>query len=113
MWRMCPIAARILVWNSVSEPVYTHAVTVLTEQESNWVSELAGRLRLIQADAAATTPEKRREFLQEEVARNFKPLPPANRKRFLEALLARFPVAGQIVNFSAPAAAPVAASAPV
>ena len=113
---MCLIAALILVWNSVSEPVYTYAVTVLTEQESNWVSELASRLRLIQADAVTSTPEKRREFLQEEVARNFKPVAPANRKRFLEALLARFPVAGQIVNFSpaatAPAPAPTAAPAP-
>ena len=85
-------------------------MTVLTEQESNWVSELANRLRLIQADAVMTAPEKRREFLQEEVARNFKPVPPANRKRFLEALLARFPVAGQVMNFSAAAAAPAPAA---
>lgn len=88
-------------------------MTVLTEQESNWVSDLANRLRLIQADAVMTSPEKRREFLQEEVARNFKPVPPANRKRFLEALLARFPVAGQVVSFSmAPAAAAPAPAAP-
>src|SRR2546423_11511651 len=97
IWGRNRSAAHILVWNSVSEPVYTYAVTVLTEQESDWVSELANRLRLIQADAVSSTPEKRREFLQEEVARHFKPVPPANRKRFLEALLARFPIAGQVM----------------
>ena len=78
-----------------------HSNTVLTEQESEWLNECAGRLRLIQADAAAAPAEKRREYLQEELGRGFKNVAPANRKRFLEALLARFPVAGQLLK-SAP-----------
>lgn len=85
--------------------------TTLTEQETGWINECAGRLRLIQADAATAVPEKRREYLQEEVARSLKSQPSANRKRYLEALLARFPVAGQIVK-SVPAA-PAPAPAPV
>jgi len=83
-------------------------VTVLAEQECNWISEVAGRLRLIQADAAAAAPEKSRGFLSEEIARNLKTVPPAQRKRYLEALLCRFPVAGQVLK-----PAPSAASAPV
>jgi hypothetical protein len=78
-------------------------VTVLTEQESSWVSELAGRLRLIQADAAAAVPEQRRDYLQDELARALKPIPPAQRKRYLEAVLSRFPVAGQVLKPAAPA----------
>jgi hypothetical protein len=77
----------------------------LTEQESDSLNGLAARLRLIQADGVATTPEKRREFLHEEVARYFKDVLPANRRRFLEALLARFPVGGQVVK-STPVSAP-------
>jgi hypothetical protein len=64
-------------------------------------------LRLIQADAAPAPPEKRRDYLREEVARTLKTVPPAQRKRYLEALLSRFPVAGQV---SKPA--PVLAAAP-
>jgi len=78
-----------------------HSNTVLTEQESEWLNECAGKLRLIQADAAAAPAEKRRQYLQEELGRHFKSVAPANRKRFLEALLARFPVAGQLLK-SAP-----------
>ncbi len=82
----------------------------LTEDESIWINEVAGRLRLIQADTAEAAPEKRREFLQEEIARNLKSIPAANRKRYLEALLWRFPVAGELARAStAPA---VAAPAP-
>jgi hypothetical protein len=80
--------------------------TTLTEQESGWVNECAGRLRLIQADAATIAPEKRREYLQEEISRSVKSVPPANRKRYLEALLNRFPVAGQILSSTASAAPP-------
>jgi hypothetical protein len=68
----------------------------LTEQESSWVNELAGRLRLIQADAASSSSDKRHEYLQEEIARRLKGVPPADRKHRLEALMARFPVAGKI-----------------
>ena len=83
-------------------------MTVLAEQERTWISEVAGRLWLIQADAAAAAPEKSREFLNEEIARHLKPVPPAQRKRYLEALLCRFPVAGQVVKL-----APTAPPAPV
>jgi PAS domain-containing protein len=84
-------------------------MTALTEQESKWVDDLAGRLRLIQAGAATAPVEKRREYLQEEVARQFATVPPGNRKRFLTALVARFPVGGRV---PAAAVAPVAPPAP-
>jgi len=72
--------------------------TVLAEQELGWVNECARRLRTIQADAAAAAPEKRREYLQEEIARSLKAAAPASRKRYLTALLTRFPVAGQVLS---------------
>lgn len=83
----------------------------LTDQESGWVDELAGRLRVIQADAVTATPEKRREYLKEEAVRRFKAALPANRNRLLQALLERFPVAGQVLK-PAPAAPAVPAPAP-
>ena len=90
-------------------------MTTLTAQESGWIHDVAGRLRLIQADTAQVEPGKRAEFLQEEVERSLKSVPPANRKRFIEALLARFPVAGKVVSsFSpAPALAPTPVPTPV
>ncbi|HEX4263455.1 MAG TPA: hypothetical protein VH597_03875 [Verrucomicrobiae bacterium] len=87
--------------------------TALTEQESSWVNEVAHRLRLIQADADSLGPEKRREYLQEEIARSLKNVPPARRKGHLEWLLERFPVAGRIVTSAAPIAAPAPAPKPV
>src|ERR1017187_3685321 len=78
----------------------------LTDEESGRINEVAGRLRLIQADAASGTVEQRREYLNEEIARNFKGVAPAQRKRYLEALHARFPVAGQMVTTPAPSPAP-------
>ena len=89
----------------------SQANTTLTEQESGWINECAGRLRLIQTDAATAAPEKRHEYLQEEVARSLKEVAPANRQRYVQALIARFPVAGQIVSSAAPVPAP--ASPPV
>jgi PAS domain-containing protein len=87
----------------------SHATTTLTDQENGWIAECATRLRLIQADAGTLSPEKRREYLQEEMERSLKGAPPANRRRYLQALLQRFPVAGQVVS-SAPV--PVAAAPP-
>jgi len=84
---------------------------VLTDEESTWISEVANRLRLIHADAATAAPEKRREYIQEEAARSLKSVPPANRKRFIEALLARFPVAGEIAR-PAPEAPPIPVAPP-
>ncbi|HWD91482.1 MAG TPA: hypothetical protein VG938_03950 [Verrucomicrobiae bacterium] len=81
----------------------------LTEQESSWVSEVAQRLRLIQADADSLGPEKRSEYLQEEIVRSLKNIPPARRKGHLEWLLARFPVAGRIPTTAIPAPAPAPA----
>jgi hypothetical protein len=65
------------------------------ENEKMWTSDCVGRLRLVQADAAALTPEKRREFLKEEIARKLEGLPQQGRRRYLEGLLAQFPVNGQ------------------
>jgi hypothetical protein len=86
------------------------ATTTLSEQETGWVAEAANRLRLIQADTANSTPDQRREFLTEEIASRLKNVPPANRKRHLNALLARFPVAGANLA-GAPSAVPAVAPA--
>jgi len=89
---------------------------VLTESENTWVNEVAGRLRLIQADSASSTSQQRREFLGEELSRSLQKTLPADRKRYLEALLARFPVGGELFRSGpaepAPAAAPAPAPAP-
>ena len=85
--------------------------TVYTEAESAWLSEVAGRLRLIQADAASGNPQQRREFLNEELARILKTTPAADRKRRLDALLGRFPVGGQVLR--ATPAATAASPTPV
>ena len=89
-----------------TESLMNNQSIALTDEESGWVAEVADRLRLIQADAASGTPEQRREYLNEEIARNFKGVAPAQRKRYLEALHARFPVAGQMVTTPAPSPAP-------
>jgi hypothetical protein len=106
---------RILAWNSAFEPKSPtgRPVIALTDQESGWVDELAGRLRVIQADAVTAAPEERREYLKEEVARHFKAALPAHRKRLLQALLERFPVAGQVLKPAPPAPAPSPAPAPL
>lgn len=83
-------------------------MSALTEQESNWISGLCSRLHLIQSDIASFPPEKRREYLNEEISRGLKEVPVSSRKRYLEALLLRFPVAGQTVR--QPTSAPVPAS---
>jgi hypothetical protein len=88
-----------------------HSNTALTEEESDWINHCAGRLRLIQTDAAAAPGEKRREYLKEELGRCFQDVAPANRTRFLEALLARYPVAGQTVKTGVAPAAPAPAPA--
>jgi hypothetical protein len=75
---------------------------------SDVVQTLAARLRLVQADAAGLPPEKRREFLAEEIDRNLKDLPKPNRRRCLEELLGQFPVGGHVVSAAAPAPAPAA-----
>ena len=85
----------------------SQANTVLSEEELGLVNDCAGRLRVIQGDAAAIAAEKRREYLNEEVSRSFKSLTPARRRVCLQGLLARFPVAGQLA-----AEAPLAAPAP-
>ncbi|HEY5915611.1 MAG TPA: hypothetical protein VJA21_33925 [Verrucomicrobiae bacterium] len=84
----------------------------LTDHETGWVSEVTGRLRLIQADAAGVTSEQRREFLNEEISRSLKTVTPGRRKDCLEALLARFPVAGQVLKNPAPLPPAPAATPP-
>ena len=84
----------------------------LTEQESAWLSEVTGRLRLIQADASVSNPQQRREFLSEELAHSLKAVSAPDRKRRLNALLGRFPVAGQLLQTAAPAPAPAPSPPP-
>lgn len=78
--------------------------TTLTDDELEKVNQCAGRLRLIQSDSAALSPERRREYLHDEISQSFKDASPANRKRLLEALLARFPAGGRMPMDAAPAA---------
>jgi hypothetical protein len=85
--------------------------SVLTEEEYAVVAGCARHLRLVQADAATAPPEARRELLREEVAQQLKGFPPGDRTRLLQALLVRFPVAGQVAG-AAPTAS-IAASPPV
>jgi len=80
----------------------------MTEQEKTWIAQCATRLRLVQADAAGLAPEKRREFLSEEVSRKLKELPKPAHKRHLEALLAQFPVEGSVTQTSVAAPPPPA-----
>ena len=85
--------------------------TTLTDDELDKVNQCAGRLRLIQSDSAALSPERRREYLNDEISRSFKDASPANRKRLLEALLARFPAGGRMPTNAAPVT-PAAAAPP-
>lgn len=86
----------------------------LNEQEGAWIHEVAGRLRLVQADSATAAPAQRREFLSEELGRAFRQVASADRKRYLRALLARFPVGGRALETAAavPAAPAAEAAAP-
>ncbi|HXC35162.1 MAG TPA: hypothetical protein VNV43_04765 [Candidatus Acidoferrales bacterium] len=68
--------------------------TTLTDDELDRINQCASRLRLIQSDSAALAPERRREYLHDEISQSFKEVSPANRKRLLEALLTRFPSGG-------------------
>jgi hypothetical protein len=81
-------------------------VIALTEQESRWVAGVANRLRLVHADTTSATPAQRREYLNEEITRHLKEVAPGNRRRYVEALLARFPVAGQTLRAAALPAPP-------
>ena len=85
--------------------------TTLTDDELDRVNQCASRLRLIHSDSATLSPERRREYLHDVISQSFKDDSPANRKRLLEALLARFPMAGRMPTETAPA--PAAAPAPV
>jgi hypothetical protein len=81
--------------------------TPLTEQENSWLNEVALRLRAIQTEADAASPERRRACLHEEIGRCFAHVPAENRKRLFQALLKRFPSGKQPGN-GQPAATSVA-----
>jgi hypothetical protein len=82
-----------------------------TAKDEGWssVSELCSRLRTIQADTAELSAERRRDFLREEITRSLQGASPPNRKPLLEAVLARFPVGGEV---PATAVTPAATPAP-
>ncbi len=88
------------------------AARTLSDQEGAWVQQLANRLRLVQVDAGAATPQQRREFLNEEIAHHLKGVSPARRKPLLETLLERFPVSGQIPRPVASVPSPPPAAVP-
>src|SRR5262245_10547518 len=58
----------------------------------------ANRLRAIQADTGVATPDQRQEYYSEELTRTLKEISPGARKQFLNSLLGRFPIAGQVAN---------------
>lgn len=72
--------------------------TTLTDDELDKVNQCAARLRLIQSDSATLSPERRREYLHDEISKSFTDVSPANRKRLLEALLTRFPSGGTMLT---------------
>ncbi|MGH7979568.1 MAG: hypothetical protein ACREE6_09350, partial [Limisphaerales bacterium] len=78
--------------------------TTLTDDELDRVNQCASRLRLIQSDSATLSPERRREYLHDEISQSFKGASPANRKRLLGALLARFHLGGRAPADTVPAA---------
>ncbi|HEV2331455.1 MAG TPA: hypothetical protein VGY56_21950 [Verrucomicrobiae bacterium] len=82
--------------------------TTLTDDELDRVNQCASRLRLIQSDSASLAAERRREYLHDEISQSFKEFSPANRKRLLEALLARFPSGGPTPAPPAPVSPAVA-----
>ena len=86
--------------------------SILTDEELSLVNDCAGRLSVIQGDAAAIPAERRREYLSEEINHSFKTLPAARRKPCLESLLARFPVAGKIGQSQTPPPATTIAAVP-
>lgn len=83
-----------------------HSDTALTDKESDLVNALASRLRLVQADLAQAGSEERRLSLKDEVNHALKNVPATDRRRLLQGLLLRFPVAGQTVGSVAPAPTP-------
>jgi hypothetical protein len=84
-------------------------LNTMTEQEKLWVTDCAARLKLV----AGATPEKRREFLDEEISRKLKELPKQKQKRHLEALLSQFPVDGQAPQALPPPPPPEGTKPPV
>jgi hypothetical protein len=76
-----------------------------TPEEHAWASKSAMRLRFVQADFADRPAEERRSFLQDEVQRALKDIPPDKRPRHAQALAEHFPT-GFINNASAVDATP-------
>jgi hypothetical protein len=80
----------------------SHTNTILTDSEKTWINECSRRLRIVQADGATAPPEKRQEYLNEEIDQSLKAVPTADRKRYLEALMARFPIGESVTESSSP-----------
>lgn len=80
-------------------------------EESLWASNLAARLRTLQANFADDDPATRQTYLVEEIERALKGCVPEKRRVLLDELGARFPT-WQFAARSQDQAAPVAASAP-
>jgi hypothetical protein len=76
------------------------------------VGEVVDRLRLVQADTATGPASQRRELLNEELTRSLKDFPPPERKRYLEAMLARLPLGGYVLEPAPRPVAPVEAPKP-
>lgn len=90
----------------------SQVTTTLTDDEMDRVNRCAGRLRLIQSDAATLASDRRREYLQDEISQSFRDVSGMNRKRLLEALMARFPSGGRPALEGAPAAVAPAPETP-
>jgi len=84
------VHSRLTFAPSFSELVILSTLSHLTE-EALWASNLAARLRLLQANFADDSAATRRDYLHEEIDRAIKDITPGKRRAHLEALRERFP----------------------
>jgi hypothetical protein len=83
-------------------------VTDSTTEAAAAASTLATRMRLVQTSLADEPPDKRRDYLRDELDRALQDVPGDQRAEFLQALRARFP----LWSTATPAAAPPDKSKP-
>jgi hypothetical protein len=66
-------------------------MAVLAAERATQVAEVANRLRMMQVDCAALSPQERQGFFSDVIEKALSGVVPAERPAFLEALQARFP----------------------
>lgn len=73
------------------EPYYSLLMASHLTEEQLWASNLASRIKLVQANFAGDDPATRQGFVSEEIERAVKEIPPSKRTEYLTALADRFP----------------------